>query len=383
MTTEQSKSAVERGPIKYTEHLGMQLRLLTMEQLDPSQNYPFDKTVVQDKFSNPQEIDQRVKKVAGLIDGCSNETRLKEQGATPYDEAMLLWAEKVTKIIQAHGSKHLSVMQRLGLGKPEEFTEVQAKALYDQFTDPTTTKSLVEKFTEDTLRKYYDTDNRGRFLNLKALRADLDSLQWLAGIFGKDEAEMAVNLLMAQVESLSSSDQYIEAALIQAKALSPREQQLLQKLADKQQPVDLPQQVEPQGNLPLTQLEQEKVVYHAEVIRLFNALGGDQGLFTQDDIIRLIQAPEGKKHLVTLEQYVNQSAVGARELQTIREVLENAFHSDKVIAFAVDRAGLTFQDNLKMDVYRIVAQHLGYDLTNFSHSQTAWTVQADISQLPE
>ncbi|OGK64958.1 hypothetical protein A2209_04680 [Candidatus Roizmanbacteria bacterium RIFOXYA1_FULL_41_12] len=244
--TQEQLGQREAEKLKYQNLAGLQGRMILMaDNLDPETEFTISSQDAQTFFQNADQVDQSVRAVVGITEELSLETRLQHWQDQRYDKAMNQWRTEIALKIKKFGPKHQAFLKKLGFTNIERFDSQKAQELYDRFAVAKTDQTSVQFFLETILNAYEN--------NLPELRANLSSVQWLAGIFGHDEAEIVANLLDGKIKALTQPQEFTHEVVGRCpkEQLTIREKALLTKLHSKQGPVKSVEPIEPPSNQEL------------------------------------------------------------------------------------------------------------------------------------
>ena len=233
---------IELEKLKYHNLSGLQGRMILMaDNLDPETEFTLNDKDSQKIFQETNRVDQAMQTVVGITDELSLETRLEHWQNKRYEEAMKEWRGQVASKIKKFGHKHQVFLTKLGITNLNQFNTRQAQELYNRFAVAKTDQAPLQFFLQTVVEAYEN--------NLPELEANLVSVQWLAGIFGHDEAEIIANLLHAKIKTLTKPVEFAAEVVSRCpkEQLTDREKTLLTRLHSKQnpKPIEPPESIEP------------------------------------------------------------------------------------------------------------------------------------------
>ena len=211
---------VPERPLAYTALLGLQGRLaIGGNALFPSTTQELNTGV--NEQNKPATV--------ALMDKASTRERTtywnsqQEQDKTAQ---LTAWktsvVEKITALPQSPtGRDHAEFFTKMGIN-PAQFTDGDAQTLYNTYFSKDLAGKGVNIFIEN-VRQAFST---GGSLDREALKARLPALQWMAGMFGGNSAEIIAQLLDAEIDNADQAA-FVTARKDKVNALEEHEKELL------------------------------------------------------------------------------------------------------------------------------------------------------------
>ncbi len=150
------------------------------------------------------------------------------------------------------GKRWAGLFEKLGINAAE-FNAQQGNALYERFFGDGNTESNIARFVDEVITNY--TDQNGQ-IDKKKLDADLDGIQWLAGIFGKGASEVTTQLIDAKVrnaQELAAAANEQAGDTTRINTPTQDEERMLEYLweeGQKEEALESPTKVEPSAEPP-------------------------------------------------------------------------------------------------------------------------------------
>jgi len=219
--------AVPERPFTYNALLGLQGRLaIGGNALFPAQTAELTGGI--DKTKKPATV--------ALMDKASVRERTAYWNSQQeQDKAAQLTAwktsvvEKITTLPQSPtGRDHGEFFTKMGIN-PAQFADGDAQTLYNTYFSKDLAGKGVNIFIENVKHAF----TTGGTLNREALKNHLPALQWMAGMFGGNSAEIIAQLLDAEIDNVDQTT-FVAARKEKVNALEKHEEDLLKFLTQEE-----------------------------------------------------------------------------------------------------------------------------------------------------
>ncbi len=156
------------------------------------------------------------------------------QTAQSKDEQLAKWKKSVTAKINlipksSLGKDHAEFFTKIGI-TATQFTEEEAQRMYDKyFSKANTGGQGLNIFVADVVRAF--TTHEGA-VDTTSLKSHLPALQWMAGMFGGNSAEIITQLIDTEIESSTNEAAFVSARKDKVNNLTHHETELLTFLTE-------------------------------------------------------------------------------------------------------------------------------------------------------